>query len=111
MIKATSFYSLILAVGVIFILSACSRKSTPSATTSGSKETSTNPAPKKPKAVVIKTPVPKSIVVNDKVAKKSVDGRLYYDLEGKRYWKNYKDGKYYLYHVSMHNNPDFKPTP
>ena len=56
----------------------------------------------------IKTPVPKVITVNDHAAKKTFDGRLYYDLEGHRYWRNYKDGKYYLYHVSMNTNPDFK---
>ena len=38
----------------------------------------------------------KAIYVNDAAAKTSVDGRLYYDVDGKRYWKNYKDRKYYL---------------
>ncbi|MEO7801898.1 MAG: hypothetical protein ABIR81_07855 [Ginsengibacter sp.] len=51
----------------------------------------------------------KVIVVNDSVARKSVDGRLYYDLLGHRYWKNYKDGKYYLFNQSMYSNNDFKP--
>lgn len=57
----------------------------------------------------VKTAVPKVIVVNDNAATKSIDGRLYYDLEGHRYWKNYKDGKYYLYNQSMYSNNDFKP--
>jgi hypothetical protein len=58
---------------------------------------------------VAKGPWPKTLTVNDKAAKKAVDGRLYYDLEGKRYWKNYKDGKYYLFDQSMYNDPSFKP--
>lgn len=57
----------------------------------------------------IKTTVPKVITVNDVAAKKTVDGRLYYDLNGKRYWRNKKDGKYYLYNKSMYNDPNFKP--
>ncbi len=56
----------------------------------------------------IKTAVPKVIVVNDKVASKTFDGRYYYDLDGKRYWRNNVDGKYYLYNKSMHNDPAFK---
>ncbi len=66
--------------------------------------------PPKPKPVEIrKTPAPKMISVNDAVAKKAVDGRLYYDLEGKRYWRNKKDGKYYQYYRGMHEDPNFKP--
>ena len=61
------------------------------------------PVVKKPKAVF-----PNSITVNDQAAKKSTDGRHYYDVKGHRYWKNYKDGKYYLYNKSMYNSPDFK---
>ena len=53
--------------------------------------------------------IPPSIVVNDKAAKKAVDGRLYYDLLGHRYWKNYKDGKYYLFSQKMYDDPAFKP--
>jgi len=52
---------------------------------------------------------PKVITVNDQAASKSVDGRLFYDVLGHRYWKNYKDGKYYLFDKSMYNNPDFSP--
>lgn len=52
---------------------------------------------------------PKVITVNDEAASKSVDGRLFYDVLGHRYWKNYSDGKYYLFDKSMYNNPDFKP--
>jgi PBP1b-binding outer membrane lipoprotein LpoB len=56
-----------------------------------------------------KTEFPKVITVNDEAASESVDGRLYYDVMGHRYWKNFKDGKYYLFDKSMYNNPDFKP--
>ncbi len=76
----------------------CSKRSTPT------KETTTSVPVKK-----IKTPVPATITVNDAVAKKMFDGRLYYDLEGHRYWKNYKDGKYYKFNKNMQGNPDFKP--
>jgi hypothetical protein len=58
---------------------------------------------------VAKPATPTVIWVNDDVAKKNFDGRLYYDLEGKRYWKNYIDGKYYLYNKNMYNNAAFKP--
>ena len=56
-----------------------------------------------------KTAFPKVITVNDNAASKSVDGRLFYDVLGHRYWRNYKDGKYYLFDKSMYNNPDFSP--
>lgn len=51
---------------------------------------------------------PKVITVNDSAAIKSVDGRLYYDVMGHRYWRNNKDGKYYLFNKSMYNNDDFQ---
>ncbi len=92
---------------LIFIFSYCSKKTNPGQQTSTSvygSETSPKPVIKK----AVKTPVPKVIVVNDVAAKKTFDGRLYYDLEGRRYWKNYKDGKYYLFNKSMTTNPDFK---
>jgi hypothetical protein len=56
----------------------------------------------------IKTVAPKMIVVNDKAAKKTLDGRYYYDLERKRYWRSKADGKYYLYYKGMFDNKDFK---
>jgi hypothetical protein len=56
----------------------------------------------------VKMPTPKVIVVNDAAAKKTPDGRFYYDLDGKRYWRNNRDGKYYLFNKGMYNNPDFK---
>lgn len=60
--------------------------------------------------IAVRKTTPKFISVNDTVARKAVDGRLYYDLEGKRYWKNYKDGKYYIYSKNMSGNPDYQPN-
>ena len=62
----------------------------------------------KPKAPKTLSSIPKVIVVNDASAKKAVDGRLYYDMQGRRYWRSNKDGKYYLYNKSMHNDEAFK---
>lgn len=97
-------FSVFLFSGVI--LNSCSKKSHPSSSTTTSPEVKKE-APK----TVIKEPkanFPKVITVNDSAATKSVDGRLYYDVMGHRYWKNYKDGKYYLFNKSMYSNPDFK---
>ena len=97
-----------------FLIYSCSRKAHPSKTsteTSSKAGTGNSELPAgtktiaKPKA---KAALPKVIVVNDSVAHKSVDGRLYYDVMGHRYWRNKKDGKYYLFNKSMYNNPDFK---
>jgi hypothetical protein len=63
------------------------------------------------KATTRKASFPKVITVNDSAARKSVDGRLYYDVMGHRYWRNNKDGKYYLFNKSMYNNPDFQKQP
>jgi hypothetical protein len=79
----------------LIIIIGCGKKHLPQTTVDASK-------------IVTKGPWPKTLTVNDKAAKKAVDGRLYYDLEGKRYWKNYKDGKYYLFNQSMYNDPAFK---
>ena len=81
----------------------CSKKNHPT-TTTGSRSDSTTTV----KTPSIKTAIPKVITVDDKVARRSVDGRYYYDLEGHRYWRNNRDGKYYLFNRSMFNNPDFK---
>lgn len=82
---------------------ACSKKTTPSKESSAATETN-KPVYKPP----VKTPTPKSIVVNEAAAKKDVNGRFYYDLEGKRYWRNKKDGKYYLYYKGMFEKPEFQ---
>lgn len=55
-----------------------------------------------------KIPIPTVITVNDNVARKSVDGRLYYDLQGHRYWRSNKDGKYYIFSKSMQSDPAFQ---
>jgi hypothetical protein len=91
------------------VLYSCSRRSHPAktspevVTTTIDSAAVTKPVIKKKEKVVI----PKVIVVNDSAAHKSVDGRYYYDMLGHRYWKNNKDGKYYLFNKSMYNNPDF----
>jgi hypothetical protein len=106
-------------------LYSCSRKHNPAKSDSITTTVTTIPGtsgttatPTKTDSVVAKkrnfTPkkkdiIPNSIVVNDKAAKKAVDGRLYYDLLGHRYWKNYKDGKYYLFSQKMYDDPAFKP--
>jgi hypothetical protein len=58
---------------------------------------------------VVPVTVPKVIWVDDKAAKKNFDGRLYYDVDGRRYWKNYNDGKYYLFNQAMYSDSAFKP--
>lgn len=110
---------------VLFILSmsllvSCSRKTLPAkpaATVDYDYDSSARKPETKPMVVVKKSVVkknntptyPKVISVNDAAAKRSIDGRLYYDVEGHRYWKNFKDGKYYLFDKSMYKNPDFNP--
>lgn len=98
---------------ITVLLFSCRRKHTPEKVIP---ETSVN-IPNKKDSLAIKKPVfkpkakdiiPKFIVVNDSAAKRSVDGRLYYDLLGHRYWKNYKNGKYYLFNQKMYDNPAFK---
>lgn len=88
------------------LFNSCSRKSHPAASSTVSTEVKRDEykaVVKKPKATF-----PKAISVNDSAAAKSVDGRLYYDIMGHRYWKNYKDGKYYLFNKSMYSDPAFK---
>ncbi|MEO6404567.1 MAG: hypothetical protein ABIY51_01805 [Ferruginibacter sp.] len=74
--------------------------STASSTTAVKKTSATS--------TTLKTATPKSITVNDKAATKTASGRLFYDLEGKRYWRNKKDGKYYLYYKGMFENKNFQ---
>ena len=89
----------------VAMMAGCSKKTHPVSTAANTPD----PASVKPaRKATVKTAVPKVIIVNDKVAKRSVDGRYYYDLEGHRYWRNNRDGKYYLFHKSMFDNPDFK---
>jgi hypothetical protein len=101
---------LITAVFMLLFFNSCNRKTNPE-TNSGRYVLSAKnkPVPVKTARVKkIKTAIPKVIVVNDAVATKTFDGRYYYDLDNHRYWRNKKDGKYYLYNKSMATDPDFK---
>ena len=89
------------------ILLSCSKKHQPQAATEAGK--TDKPVAKKIIVRKIKTPVPKLLVMDDKGASRTVDGKLYHDLEGHRYWKNYTDGKYYLYNKSMYADSAFIP--
>ncbi|HMU10721.1 MAG TPA: hypothetical protein PKC54_11975 [Ferruginibacter sp.] len=98
----------LLSIIILFFILAtgCNKKTNPSVSNASSNE---KPAETKTvKRAVVKTAVPKVIVVNDSVAKRAVDGRYYYDLEGRRYWRNNRDGKYYLYYRGIFENEDFK---
>ncbi|MGG9964157.1 hypothetical protein [Ferruginibacter sp. SUN106] len=102
----------VLCIATTLLLWGCGRKQVPQQTDSvTSAKTSGAVATTSAKPATKKTPVavPKVIVVNDNVATKSFDGRLYYDLNGHRYWRNYNDGKYYLFNKSMYADSAFKP--
>lgn len=103
------FFAVIGMLFTIFIFS-CSKKYVPQQSNDVTVINTTKPEIKK---VVIKksppVPVAKVIMLNDSVAKKNIDGRLYYDVGGHRYWRNYNDGKYYLFNKSMYTDPAFKP--
>lgn len=116
------FYFIITALAFLFLTS-CSKRTVPSKNKQttidySNDSTSIIKTPEETEIVEVKkAPVkkaeatfPKIITVNDAAATKAVDGRMYYDIQGRRYWKNFKDGKYYLFDKSMYNNPDFKPT-
>ena len=90
----------------IAMLNSCTKKSHPSISPV------TNPDTVAVKKIIkrkLKEPVPQVITVNDSGAHKTIDGRYYYDLQGHRYWRNNKDGKYYIFNKSMFGNNDFKP--
>lgn len=116
------------ALSALLLFSACARKQQPAGSTvrvTEKEETAPVRTPGRTmvkrttasvpaaRPAIAKTPAkaaaPKVILVNIKAAKKSVDGRYYYDFEGKRYWRNKKDGKFYLYNKSMYGDPNFKP--
>lgn len=59
---------------------------------------------------VKKTQPPSVITVSDDLASKNPEGRLFYDFQGHRYWRNNVDGRYYLYKRSFYNDPAFKPN-
>jgi len=106
-------FILIAILGLLF--AACSKKTTlpkPTHTATfdstrlipASSSVKDKPAYKAP----LKTATPKVIVVNDQAASKAVNGKYYYDLQGKRYWRNNRDGKFYLYYKGMFENKDFQ---
>ena len=98
---------------VVAILFSCHRKQHTGRTSSRTESNNINTVTKKDSVskktlVTRKDLIPKVIVVNDSVARRSVDGRYYYDLLGHRYWRNNKDGKYYIFNKSMYTNDAFK---
>jgi hypothetical protein len=95
---------LITAFIIISTVNSCSKKNHPSGTAASPAAAETKPVKKR----TVITAIPKVIAVNNKVAKRSVDGRYYYDLNGHRYWRNNKDGKYYLFNKSMYDDEAFK---
>jgi hypothetical protein len=95
-----------IAVFVSFLLlTSCGKKHIPEKT----EEPAAATVVKKPVVKKVAVPVAKVIIVNDNVAKKSIDGKLYYDVSGHRYWKNYDDGKYYLFNKAMYTDKAFTP--
>jgi hypothetical protein len=104
LLKQTVVYTLLF----VLLISSCSRKHIPEIANKKTNSTKPDSVAAK-RAEVKRMAAPKIIAVNDKVAKKSVDGRLYYDVNGHRYWKNYNDGKYYLFNQSMYTDSAFKP--
>jgi hypothetical protein len=97
----------ILLLSALLAFTSCSKKVHPDANT-GVIESNTEIVKKEPVKVKPKLVIPKVITVNDKVAKRSVDGRYYYDLQGHRYWRNNVDGKYYIFNKSMFTDDAFK---
>lgn len=93
-----------LSLFILASIAACSKRNHPPGNTASAKPETVKVEKKK----AVKTAVPKVITVNDKVAKRSIDGRYYYDLDGHRYWRNNKDGKYYLFNKSMYDDEAFK---
>lgn len=91
---------IIIIISMFVLFASCNKKAYPDASNYTSRK------------VIVKTSpyaerIPKVIVVDDLKARRSVDGRYYYDLGGRRYWRNKRDGKYYLFNKSMFNHPDF----
>ena len=103
------------------LMQGCSKKTSPALTpavinTEGKRDTEATVKKNDSFALAVKPvvkrkpkeTVPKVITVNDKFASKSVDGRYYYDLQGHRYWRSNKDGKYYLFNKAMLTDDAFK---
>jgi hypothetical protein len=104
--KYLYIFAIILAMGLF----SCSKKIHPVTTEPSAVNKDTIAVKKVPVKTKPKEPVPKVISVNDLSAKKTVDGRYYYDLQGHRYWRNKNDGKYYLFNKAMYSNDAFKPN-
>lgn len=110
------FYIPFISLALTAFMLSCSRKSVPVETTAATKTDTLVVAKVTDSALAVKpvvkrkvkAAIPKVITVNDQYAKKSVDGRYYYDLDGHRYWRSNKDGKYYIFNKSMLNDPAFK---
>ena len=102
-------YICIAVVIIALGLFSCSKKVHPVTTETKSVSSDTIAAKKAAVKRKPKEPVPKVITVNDASAQKTVDGRYYYDLQGHRYWRNNKDGKYYLFNKTMYADAAFKP--
>lgn len=117
-----NIYKFLFTIVIITAIESCSKKSLPNTTvintTDGVKKDSVGMLKKNDSLITakpvvkkrVKESVPKVITVNDKFAGKSIDGRLYYDLQGHRYWRNKKDGKYYLFNKAMLTDDAFKKT-
>ena len=120
-------YPVIVSMFLMVVIQSCSKKNVPNRTKVNT-EIKGKTSPVVPVVPIIKkndslvavkpitkkpapASVPKVIAVNDKYANKSVDGRYYYDLEGHRYWRSNKDGKYYLFNKSMQTDEAFKKPP
>jgi hypothetical protein len=110
-------YLLIIPFLIASMLYSCSKKSHPGHTPQPDEKNNTSLAVKKNDSLLAKNAmakkkakeiIPKVITVNDSVAHKSIDGRYYYDVLGHRYWRNNKDGRYYLFNKSMYTNDAFK---
>ena len=98
----------IVVLAAVLTLNSCSKKIHPAQPDANTNETNTEMVKNEPAKIKPKLAIPKVITVNDNAAKKSVDGRYYYDLQGHRYWRNNVDGKYYLFNKSMFTNEAFK---
>ncbi len=97
-------------IGLCAAMISCNKKQQPQTAIAELPNSASGGVVKKmPVRKISKLAVPKVIIVNDITASKTIDGKLYYDLEGHRYWRNYNDGKYYLYNQSMYNDKAFKP--
>lgn len=97
-------------IGFCVVIIGCNKKQQPQNAIVGSSNNEPVVVEKKtPVRRIPKVATAKVIIVDDRTASKTIDGRLYYDLEGHRYWKNYNDGKYYLYNRTMYADKAFKP--